>query len=70
MYRNGITSHCILSLMPKRPYRYFSFLLSKELEAALRETARKEERSMAWIVKKAMEEYMVKRGILQKPAGR
>ena len=56
--------------MPKRPYRYFSFLLSKELEAALRETARKEERSMAWIVKKAMEEYMVKRGILQKPAGR
>ena len=56
--------------MQKRPYRYFSFLLSKDLEAALRETARREERSMAWIVKKALQEYMVKRGLLQKPAGR
>lgn len=56
--------------MTQRPYRYFSFLLSKDLEASLRETARRQERSMAWIIKKALQEYMVRCGTLQKPAGR
>lgn len=44
--------------MAEKKYRYISFLIPHELEAALRETAARQERSVAWIIKKALAKYL------------
>lgn len=44
--------------MADKKYRYFSFLISPELEDALKAAAIAKERSASWIVKKAITEYL------------
>lgn len=45
-------------MMPTKKYRYLSFLVSPELEEELKAVAAKQERSVSWIVKKAIAEYI------------
>ncbi|MFH1723227.1 MAG: hypothetical protein ABII00_01265 [Elusimicrobiota bacterium] len=64
MYCNRLHDAVFCCVM--KPYRYISFLIPSALEAALRKAAREHERSMAWIIKKALTEHLVKLGALPK----
>lgn len=44
--------------MQEKKYRYFSFLISPELEAALKHASIVKERSASWIIKKALCKYL------------
>lgn len=44
--------------MSDKKYRYISFLVSPELESALRSVAVEQDRSVSWIIKKALEQYL------------
>lgn len=44
--------------MGERKYKYISFLVPPELETALRAAAVREDRSVAWIIKKALAKYL------------
>ncbi|MBD2694452.1 CopG family ribbon-helix-helix protein [Anabaena catenula] len=48
---------------PKREYKnHFAFVCPPELRARLAEMAEKEERSAGYIVRKAVEEYLISKG--------
>jgi predicted transcriptional regulator len=44
--------------MPDKKYKYVSFMTSPELEAALKKAAATQERSVSWIIKKAITKYL------------
>lgn len=44
--------------MQEKKYRYVSFLISPELEAALKSASIVKERSASWIIKKALVKYL------------
>lgn len=44
--------------MQEKKYRYVSFLISPELEAALKSASLVKERSASWIIKKALGKYL------------
>jgi len=52
--------------------RYISFVTTPALQATLRKAAKEQERSLSWLIGKALEEYLVKLGYLKKgkPSGR
>lgn len=47
-----------------------SFVTTPKIEDALREAAEKQERSLSWIIGKALEEFLTKLGTLKKPSDR
>jgi predicted transcriptional regulator len=53
--------------MPEKKYRYVSFLISPELEAALKSAALVKERSASWIIKKSLEKYLKLKVVKPKP---
>ena len=44
--------------MPENKYRYVSFLITPELETALRAAVEDMDRSASWIIKEALGEYL------------
>jgi hypothetical protein len=52
--------------------RYISFVTTPSIEKALREASEKDDRSLSWIIGKALELYLMEEGHLkkQKPADR
>lgn len=44
--------------MQEKKYRYMSFLISPELEAALKSASIAKDRSASWIIKKALCKYL------------
>ena len=44
--------------MPKKKYRYFSFLISEDMESALKSASIARDRSASWIIKKAVGNYI------------
>ena len=51
--------------MEKRKYRYISFLVPPELATALKKASTGQERSVSWIIKKAIKTYLEKSGFLK-----
>lgn len=43
-----------------KPYRYLSFLIPLALDNKLKAEAKKQDRSVAWIIRKALEKYLPK----------
>ena len=46
--------------------QYISFVTTPAIEAALRKAAEENDRSLSWIIGKAVEEYLTKLGTLKK----
>jgi len=52
--------------------RYMSFVTTPSIQAALRKAAEESDRSLSWIIGKALEQYLIEEGHLKrtKPADR
>jgi predicted transcriptional regulator len=56
--------------MPEKKYRYVSFLITPELETALRAASEDMDRSASWIIKEALAEYLKLKEPRSKPKSR
>lgn len=53
--------------MTEKKYKYISFLIDPDLAAALKAFSKREERSVSWVIKKALATYLGAEGGLSKP---
>ncbi len=49
---------------------YTSFVTTPEIAAAIKKAAEQQDRSASWIIGKAVEEYLVRLGVLKKTSAR
>ncbi len=52
----------------KKKSSYISFVTTPDIEKALRNAAEKEERSLSWLISKALERYLAQLGFFKPPS--